>query len=114
MPTDDQFSTDLLAMYYDRLFPYDQMTKWLGYTTDTSSNDPNSRMARREFSFTLQDDVYIRYKAFRNAEEMKAEMKKYNPHKIDIGAVFSVSVSQTQIDLSRFILTSCVLVVCQM
>lgn len=46
----------------------------------------------REFSFTLENDQYIRYKSFRNAQEMKSSMMKKMPHKIDIGAVFSVSV----------------------
>lgn len=46
---------------------------------------------RRELSFTLENDTYIRYKSFHNAEEMKASMTKTLPFKIDIGAVFSVS-----------------------
>lgn len=46
---------------------------------------------RRELSFTLENDTYIRYKAFHNAAEMKASMTKTLPFKIDIGAVFSVS-----------------------
>lgn len=52
-----------------------------------------SLLSKREFSFTLENDVYIRYKAFANAQEMKAAMTKTQPHKIDLGAVFSVSVS---------------------
>lgn len=48
-------------------------------------------MFRRELSFTLENDTYIRYKAFHNADEMRASMTKTLPFKIDIGAVFSVS-----------------------
>ena len=37
----------------------------------------------------LPDDIYIRYQCFRDAADMKAAMMKRQPHKIDIGAVFS-------------------------
>ncbi|DAZ97674.1 TPA: hypothetical protein N0F65_009675 [Lagenidium giganteum] len=84
MPQED-FSTDLLQLYYDRLFPYEQMANWLGY------DGGEELLFRREFSFTLENDVYIRYKAFHNAEEMRASMTKTMPFKIDIGAIFSVS-----------------------
>jgi hypothetical protein len=47
---------------------------------------------RREFSFTLADDVYIRYQSFRDASEMAAAIQKKQPEKIDIGAVFSFAV----------------------
>ena len=37
----------------------------------------------------MEEDVYIRYQCFRDAIEMRAAMIKRQPHKIDIGAVFS-------------------------
>ncbi len=43
----------------------------------------------REFSFTLADDVYIRYQSFNNQQEMEEEMKKMKPQKIDLGAVYN-------------------------
>ncbi|RHY96313.1 hypothetical protein DYB26_012051 [Aphanomyces astaci] len=91
---DDAFSPELLALYYDRLFPYEEMVHWLGYDASVAkdASTPNTLISRREFSFTLENDQYIRYKAFRNADELKSEMKRLMPHKIDIGAVFSVSV----------------------
>ncbi|CAK4623963.1 hypothetical protein LEN26_007134 [Aphanomyces euteiches] len=99
----DVFSPELLALYYDRLFPYEEMVKWLGYES-TNSKDSNALIGRREFSFTLENDQYIRYKAFRNADEMKTEMKRLMPHKIDIGAVFSVSpLDKGKVDSSKFL-----------
>ncbi|KAG7399013.1 hypothetical protein PHYBOEH_009904 [Phytophthora boehmeriae] len=81
----EDFSAELLQLYYDRLFPYDQMARWLSY------DGGEEYLFRRELSYTLENDTYIRYKAFHNAEELKASMTKTLPFKIDIGAVFSVS-----------------------
>ena len=49
--------------------------------------------SRREFSFTMENDVYIRYLSFRNEKEMREAIQKKQPHKIDIGAVYTASVS---------------------
>ena len=48
--------------------------------------------SHREFSFTLKDDIYIRYQSFANQKDMEKEIKKRCPYKIDIGAVYSHKV----------------------
>lgn len=50
-------------------------------------------LSRREFSFTLEQDIYVRYQSFKDQGEMEQSIKEKNPHKIDIGPVFNVDVS---------------------
>jgi len=49
-------------------------------------------IAHREFSFTLKDDIYIRYQSFAEQQEFEKELQKKCPYKIDIGAVFTFRV----------------------
>jgi len=48
-------------------------------------------LEKREFSFTLDGDIYLRYLSFKEAGEFKEELKKKKPVKIDIGAVYANS-----------------------
>ena len=83
--SDDAITPELLRMYYDRFFPCSLFMQWLG-------SGGVERLRLREFSFTLKDDIYIRYLSFANKDELKAALVSKVPYKIDIGAVFNASV----------------------
>ena len=57
---------------------------------------PKTYFPQREFSFTLKDDVYLRYQSFSDQQELEKEIQKRCPYKIDIGAIFSHRVSDNQ------------------
>uniref|UniRef100_A0A1B6BYA8 DNA primase n=1 Tax=Clastoptera arizonana TaxID=38151 RepID=A0A1B6BYA8_9HEMI len=75
---------DLLPQYYKRLFPFDPYYRWLSYGNINKSDFEN-----REFSFTLESDVYIRYRSFTNLKDMEKTIQSTCPYKIDIGAVYT-------------------------
>jgi len=80
------------------LFPFELLEKWLRYGNDPKSKRADIKkefFARREISFTLENDAYLRNQYSVDWQELKAKVVKYRPSKIDIGAVFKASVNRT-------------------
>lgn len=45
---------------------------------------------RREFCFTLDGDIFVRYQSFKDGQEMQAAIRDRCPAKIDIGPVYNI------------------------
>ncbi|XP_013659435.2 DNA primase small subunit [Brassica napus] len=88
---EDFFNVHYLRIYYGNLFPYTDIHKWLSYGHDGKHPGCDEYyFGRREFSFTLENDVYLRYKSFKSVSSLEHAIKSCFPYKIDIGAVYSV------------------------
>ncbi|CAH9124861.1 unnamed protein product [Cuscuta epithymum] len=87
----DGFNSNYLKVYYGKLFPYVDMFKWLSYGNDGKHPGcDQSYFGRREFSFTLDNNIYLRFQSFNNAYDLEKSIKEKCPFKIDIGAVYNV------------------------
>lgn len=86
---DFDFNTNL-ARYYEDMFPLQLIYNWLNYK---DSNRKDS-FKFREFSFTLQGDIYQRFLAFESAWALRQALLAKNPIKIDVGAVYNISPRQ--------------------
>ncbi|KAF7132718.1 hypothetical protein RHSIM_Rhsim09G0008900 [Rhododendron simsii] len=87
----DGFNPDYLKIYYGKLFPHEDIFKWLSYGNDRKHPGcDQSYFGRREFSFTLDNDIYLRFQSFNGVSELKKSINEKCPVKIDIGAVYNV------------------------
>jgi len=88
----EDFNRELLRIYYDRLFPFKQMFRWLSYKNDPKSSSKSVEkdyFLRREFTLVLEGDIFCRYTCFKDAEEYRAQVMARQPIRMEIGAVFS-------------------------
>ena len=81
-----EFFTDLLKVYYGRLFPYDSMFNWL-----SCGNDPNKALEsaavervflHEENGRSLKKMICIRYQSFKDKNEMIHPYRKGNLTKL--------------------------------
>lgn len=71
-----------LKWYYSRLFPAALFGRWLGYGSD-------EYLSRREISFTLPGDIYLRWRSYGSMDLLLSSLKSQTPIKMDIGAVYN-------------------------
>jgi len=57
-------------------------------------NVDKNYLSHREFSFTLEGDIYLRYLTFTSQTEFETSLKKKCPIKIDIGAVYNARATE--------------------
>ncbi|THF99117.1 hypothetical protein TEA_027864 [Camellia sinensis var. sinensis] len=87
----DGFNTNYLKVYYGKLFPHHDIFKWMSYGNDGKHPAcDRSYFGRREFSFTLDNDIYLRFQSFNSASELENSINEKCPVKIDIGPVYNV------------------------
>lgn len=92
MMKNEDFSMPLLRIYYDRLFPFLQMFRWLSYRNDPKSSSRSVEkdfFLRREFTFVLEGDIFCRYLCFRDVDEFRTQVLSRMPIRMEIGAVFT-------------------------
>lgn len=88
----------LMKMYYERLFPHQDFYKWLAYGNDGKHPQGDSTyFSRREFCFTLQGDVFVRYQSFQDGMALAAALRAKLPSKIDIGPLYSRDPAQKKL-----------------
>lgn len=95
---------DYLRIYYTWIFPYERYFEWLHYGQEVAQSLLDKDIAfideesfsNREFSFTLEDDIYVRYQSYESRAALEEGIKKKVPYKIDIGAIFSHKVHTDQ------------------
>ncbi|KAG0416826.1 DNA primase small subunit, partial [Dictyocoela roeselum] len=66
-----------LFNFYNKIYPVQEISDWLHLN------------CFREISFTLQNDIYLRYNTFSSASELKGRLVTDMPIKIDIGAIYA-------------------------
>ena len=88
MPTAEELTPELMLTFYRRLYPFKSIYNWLNH-----EHTPTRLFTHREFAFTLQGDVYIRYNSFATSDELKQQVVRLNPSRFEIGAIYNARVS---------------------
>ncbi|CCW59524.1 unnamed protein product, partial [Phytomonas sp. EM1] len=92
-----------LREFYEHVFPVELLVRWLSYDLGGDSFEEanglpresrlrpaaEAYLARREFCFTLRGDIFTRFRSFTGSSELRAELRRVAPEKIDVGAVYN-------------------------
>ncbi|VDN30700.1 unnamed protein product [Gongylonema pulchrum] len=81
---DESLLLQALPEYYRRHFPTKTLCKWLSY-----DKSPSAYFQLRELAFILENDVHVRFRSFSDCAEFERELRRANPRKLDIGAVYN-------------------------
>ncbi|KAI8601148.1 hypothetical protein EDD21DRAFT_375246 [Dissophora ornata] len=74
-------------LFYRHFFPAKPYFQWLNYDI---SPKPSKSFMNREFSFILTDETFMRYQSFKSLDELKRELARLCPTRIDLGAVYNI------------------------
>lgn len=84
---EEPVTPEVMLAFYRRLYPFKSVFGWLNH-----DHAPSKLFTQREFAFTLQGDVYLRYNSFDNADDLKKQICKLNPTRFEIGPMYSARV----------------------
>ncbi|EPQ52341.1 prim-pol domain-containing protein [Gloeophyllum trabeum ATCC 11539] len=73
-----------MLAFYRRLYPFKSIMNWLNH-----EHVPTKLYTHREFAFTLQGDVYLRYNSFNTVDDFKKQVCALNPTRFEIGPVYT-------------------------
>ncbi|KAF8962382.1 hypothetical protein BGZ46_001175 [Entomortierella lignicola] len=74
-------------LFYRHFFPAKPYFQWLNYDTVTS---PTKAFMNREFSFILTNETFMRYQSFKSLDDLKNELTRLCPTRIDLGAIYNI------------------------
>lgn len=94
----DPTDREVLTAFYGRLYPFKSIYTWLAQAHPSDGSAPrasrvNPLWTNREFAFTLQGDIYLRYNSFQDADEFRKQVLKLVPSRFEVGAVYNAKVS---------------------
>ncbi|KZT44698.1 prim-pol domain-containing protein, partial [Calocera cornea HHB12733] len=73
-----------MMQFYRRLFPYRPFFHWLNH-----DHTPSKLFTHQEFALTLSGDIYLRYNSFATVEDFAREIKRLNPSRFEVGAIYN-------------------------
>lgn len=96
-----------LSEFYEHVFPVELLVSWMSYNFSekevseeariAASQRSDGRLVRREFCFTLIGDIFTRFRSYGSTTELRAELVRSFPEKVDIGAVYDAKPNQRRI-----------------